>query len=106
MRTRGVDTIFKDDSFISYTSWQFLYGSTSPFSLQVLSCSVANGFKTLRTLNLISNTEETETFCLNFDKFFDICNIRSIEEGERKRKPNLKPFYVKEDQRLKVKYII
>ena len=70
--------------------------------MQVLSCSVANGFKALRKLNETSNTEETETFCLNFDKFFDICNTRTIEEGERKRKPNLKPFYVKEDQRLKV----
>ena len=53
-------------------------------------------------MNQITDTEETETFCLNFDKFFDICNTRTIEKGERKRKPNLKPFYVKEDQRLKV----
>ena len=62
--------------------------------------SKANGFKALRTINQITDTEETETFCLNFDKFFDICNTRTIEEGERKRKPILKPFYVKEDQRL------
>ena len=34
------------------------------FSLQVLSCSVTNGFKALRTLNKTSNTEETEA--LNF----------------------------------------
>ena len=68
----------------------------------MLSSSVANGFKTLRILNKMENTEETEAFCSNFDKFFDICNTRSIEEGEKKRKPNLKPFYVKEDQRLEV----
>ena len=37
------------------------------FSLQVLSCSVANGFKALHALNKTSNTEETEAFCLNFD---------------------------------------
>ena len=42
-------------------------------------------------------------FCLYFDKFFDICNTRTIDEGERKKKPNLKPFYEKEDQRLKVR---
>lgn len=71
--------------------------------MQVLSCSVANGFKALRKLNEISNTEETETFCLNFDKFLtSVTPCRTIEEGERKRKPNLKPFYAKEDQRLKV----
>ena len=69
----------------------------------MLSSSVANGFRTIRMLNKMDNTEETETFCSNFDKFFDICNTRSIEEGEKKRKPNLKPFYVKEDQRLEVK---
>ena len=54
-------------------------------------------------VNETSNTEETEAFCLQFDKFCDICNTRTIKEGERKRKPNLKPFYVKEDQRLKVR---
>ena len=50
-----------------------------------------------QSLGKMTNTEETETFCLNFD----ICNTRTIEEGEIKRKPNLKSFYVKEDQRLK-----
>lgn len=70
--------------------------------LQVLSSSVANGFKSLRDLGKMTNTEETEIFCLTFDKLFDIFNTRTIEEGERKRKPNLKPFYKKEDQRLKV----
>ena len=50
----------------------------------------------------MGNTEEIEAFCSNFDKFFDICYTRSIEEGEKKRKPNSKPFDVKEDQRLEV----
>ena len=39
-----------------------------------------------------------------FDKFFDIFNTRAINEHTIKKKPNLKPFYEKDDKRLKVTY--
>ena len=69
----------------------------------MLSSSVANGFKSLRELKLTStDTSETEQFCTIFDKFFDIFNTRSIDEGQRKRKPDLNPFYRTDDPRLKV----
>ena len=69
----------------------------------MLSSSVANGFKSLRELKLTStDTSETEKFCTIFDKFFDIMNTRSIDEGQRKRKPDLNPFYSTDDPRLKV----
>ena len=37
-----------------------------------------------------------------FDKFFDIFTTRTINEHTIKKKPNLKPFYEKDDKRLKV----
>ena len=45
---------------------------------------------------------ETENFCRIFDKFFDLFNTRSVTEGQRKIKPNLNPYYDKEDPRLDV----
>ena len=53
-----------------------------------------------------NNTEATETFCRIFDKFFDIWNTRSLEESDKKCKPNLKPFYYDFDRRLDVRYKI
>ena len=70
-----------------------------------MSTSVANGFKTLRDLKQSTHdTTETEKFCRMFDKFFDIFNTRSVDEHKIKRKPNLRPFYNKDDERLKVIY--
>lgn len=72
-------------------------------TIQVLSTNVANGFATMRKLQIMTvGTEETERFCRIFDKFFDIFNTRVIEENIRKKKPNLKPFYGDDDSRLKV----
>ena len=34
----------------------------------------------------------TAEFCLKMDKFFDCTNVRSLVEGERKRKPFQKPY--------------
>ena len=45
---------------------------------------------------------ETIRFIRNFDKFFDIMNVRSLEEYITKRKPDLKPFRSASDDRLKV----
>ena len=62
-----------------------------------------NTFQSLRTLDKVkTDTTETEKFCRIFDKFFDIFNIRSIEEADRKRKPDLKPIYSSTDDRLQV----
>ena len=64
---------------------------------------MANSFQALRELRRIqANTTETEKFCRIFDKFFDIFNTRAIEEADRKRKPDLKPFYSSRDERLEV----
>ena len=72
------------------------------YLLKVLSSSVAKCFLTLRTLGYMVNTEETEKFCQIFDKFFDMFNARNVREGEITFKSYLKPFYTKEDVRLKV----
>ena len=47
-------------------------------------------------------TTETERFVRNFDKFFDLMNVRSLEEGIKKRKPNLLPYRETTDDRLVV----
>ena len=53
---------------------------------QVLSKTVAEGFKTMRKLKLTStDTVGTEKFCQIFNKFFDIFNTRSLKEGEVKK---------------------
>ena len=70
--------------------------------VQVLSSSVADRFSTLRRLGHLDNTEAVEEFCHIFDKFFDIWNTRSLEEADRKRKPNLAAFRHDFDERLKV----
>lgn len=72
----------------------------------MLSTSVANGFKSLRDLNVMAQvTLETEHFCRIFDKFFDLFNTRSLTECERKRKPDLSPYYDDEDSRLNLSFV-
>ena len=39
---------------------------------------------------------------LIFDRFFDCLNVRSLDEWRQKRKPDLKPYYSPNDERLKV----
>lgn len=47
-------------------------------------------------------TSETERFVHYFDKFFDLMNVRSLDEGIKKRKPNLVPYRETTDDRLLV----
>ena len=54
----------------------------------MLSTSVAEAFGFEKN----SDTSETERFVRTFDKFFDLMNVRSLKEGEHKRKPNLNPY--------------
>ena len=44
--------------------------------------------------------KETAKLILMIDKFFDCCNTRSLTEGERKRKPFLKPYTSIDDERF------
>ena len=46
---------------------------------------------------------ETIRFIRKFDKFFDIMNVRSLDESILKRKPDLRPFRSISDNRFKVK---
>ena len=67
--------------------------------IQVLSETVANALKYYGN----PETKETERFIRNFDKFFDLLNVRSLEEHKRKNKPNLKPYERADDERLAVR---
>ena len=73
--------------------------------LQVLSSSVANAFSTLRDLKLMKGTEETQKFCIMFDKYFDMMNTRAIDEGLRQRKPDLRAYENVDNPRFQVCYI-
>ena len=46
--------------------------------------------------------EETAQFIEMFDKFFDILNVSSISEGQKKLKKNCYPFRTSSDDRLTV----
>ena len=71
--------------------------------MKVLSESVADAFVTLRTLgNMEVDTRATEEFVRVFDKFFDLFNTRSLDEGHFKLKPNLNAYYCTNDKRLQV----
>ena len=69
---------------------------------QVLSESVANALAFYGD----PNTQETEWFVRQFDKFFDCLNVRNLEEHRKRRKPNLKPYTDPEDERLIVSLYI
>ena len=66
--------------------------------MQVLSESVANALAFYGDLQ----TKETQRFVRIFDKFFDCLNGRNLDEHQKRRKPNLKPYRSKDDERLKV----
>lgn len=44
--------------------------------------------------------QETAKFVLMMDKFFDCMNTRAKNEGMRKKKPNLEPYFDKNDERF------
>ena len=49
---------------------------------------------------------ETIRFIRKFDTFFDIMNVRSLDESILKRKPDLRPFRSISDNRFKVHNMI
>lgn len=59
-------------------------------------------------LSMYGGPESTETqrFVRNFDKFFDCLNVRSPDEHQRRRKPNLKPYTSPADERLIVSWLV
>ena len=78
-----------------------LLASTSEcimYLLQVLSNSVADALAHYGE----ADTHETERFVRFMDRFFDMLNTRSLEEGGNKRKPDLNPYRSPDDPRFKV----
>ncbi|XP_014677400.1 PREDICTED: uncharacterized protein LOC106817251 [Priapulus caudatus] len=63
---------------------------------QVLSYSVGR----LLQANSGEEAQETAKFVLLMDRFFDCLNVRSHNEAERKRKPDLLPFRNADDARF------
>ena len=63
-----------------------------------MSASVSAAFE------LVGNEEfeETARFCHMFNRFFDCLNTRNIEEGKRKRNPDLDPYRSETDARFQV----
>ena len=50
-----------------------------------------------------SDAFETSLFIGKVDKFFDCLNVTSYRKGIKTRKPFQKPYFKKDDPRLKVK---
>lgn len=71
---------------------------TAVLLLQVLSNTVADALAHYGE----PDTRETERFVRFMDRFFDMLNTRSVEEGSNKRKPDLDPYRTPDDSRLKV----
>lgn len=67
-----------------------------------MSNSVAKGLEFSGDLE----TTETQRFCSMFDRFFDCLNGRNLSEHIKRRKPDLKPYYRSDDERLDVSTII
>ena len=63
---------------------------------QVLSTTVANALEMVYG----DRTSATTEFIRHMDKFFDCLNVRNLNEGQQKRKDNLKPFTDPNDPRL------
>lgn len=49
----------------------------------------------------MAGSEKAAELCKMADNFFDCLNVRSIEEGKRKRKPFLLPYSSVDDKRFK-----
>ena len=67
-------------------------------SSKVFSKSVADAL-----IFMNDDTVETEKFVRIMDQFFDCLNVRSISEGVRQLKPNLRPYRNSDDERLMVR---
>ena len=67
---------------------------------QVLSRSVADALEYCGDPDM----KETVLFVRKFDRFFDMLNTRSLEEGIHRRKPDLAPYRTPEDTRLKASW--
>lgn len=63
---------------------------------QVLSSSMANAI----TLRGKPEMTETAKFCRMMDRWFDCLNGRYFDEGTRKRKPDLGPYFSIDDERF------
>lgn len=66
--------------------------------LKVLSTTVANAFE----MEDNQQIKETIRFIRMMDTYFDIMNVRSLNESVFTRKPNLRPFRSSSDDRFKV----
>ena len=54
-------------------------------------------------LNVVKITQlRTERFVRLSDNFFDCLNVSNVYDGQRKREPDLEPYWDKDDYRLKV----
>lgn len=71
---------------INLTSFSLM---TVRYAVQVLSKTMS---VVLRAFGDENENIETAMFCEKMDDFFDIMNIRNLDEGQRKNKDNLKPF--------------
>ena len=65
---------------------------------QVLSNTVSNLIKYYEDPCMT----ETQRFVHLFDKFFDCLNVRDLNQWRIKKKTDLKPYYSRNDERLKV----
>jgi len=63
---------------------------------QVLSSTVADALKMQKR----TDTKGTETFCRNFDKFFDCLNVQYKDQGRNERKESKKAYYSENDSRF------
>ena len=79
-------------------SFSFDIHSVIDCCIQVLSNSVAKGFEFYGD----PETTETQRFCSMLDRFFDCLNGRNLSEHIKRRKPDLKPYYRSDDERLDV----
>lgn len=68
------------------------------YFVQVLSDTVAKAFEFYGD----PETTETRRFVKMFDTFFDCLNVRHPTEHKQKRKPNLRPYTSKDDDRFNV----
>ena len=64
--------------------------------MQVLSKSVADALEYYTVSQTPLKHKDSS------DRFFDMLNTRHLEEGIRKRKPDLAPYRTPDDSRLKV----
>jgi len=78
------------------------FGVASVFiiHIQVLSGTVSSALK----LTGGSDARATAEFIEYIDKFFDCLNVDNLNEGTRAKKEFQKPYYNKDDPRLKVDF--